>query len=124
LAQFGASPHPHLMGEAPFQPMRLMAGNFIDALALVAKWAWAAAGGYYTDRAAMGWEDYDLWCSLAELGLKATHVPQILAEYRVHSRSMTNSVTETAEHKARVVALMEQRHPWLRLVQKTAKERV
>ncbi|MBO1324404.1 glycosyltransferase [Acetobacter sp. TBRC 12305] len=124
MAQFGAPGHTQTMGEDPFEPMRFMAGNYIDALALVAKWAWAAAGGYYTNPAAMGWEDYDLWCSLAELGLRGTHVPTILAEYRVHPHSMTNSVTETTAHKERVVALLEHRHPWLRLVQKAAKERV
>ncbi|MCX2560550.1 glycosyltransferase [Acetobacter farinalis] len=123
LEQFGDPTQHKLLGDKPFHPMRLVAGNYIDAMALVAKWAWAAAGGYYVSRSAMGWEDYDLWCSFAELGLQGTHVPEILAEYRVHRTSMTSSVTEQDAHKRHVVALVEHRHDWIKLVQKEAKDR-
>lgn len=123
LEQFGEPTQHKLLGDKPFHPMQLEAGNYIDAMALVAKWAWAAAGGYYVSRSAMGWEDYDLWCSFAELGLQGTHVPKILAEYRVHHTSMTSSVTEQDAHKQRVVDLVESRHSWIKLVQKAAKAR-
>ena len=116
--QFGSPAVHALLGEADYTPMRLKSGNYIDAMALIGKWAWAACGGYYVQRDAMGWEDYDLWCSMAEMGLQGTHVKQILAEYRVHSGSMTTGVTEKAEHKKKVVALLEKRHPWISLVQK------
>ena len=103
--------------------MTLVAGNYIDAMALVAKWAWAAAGGYYGNKDAMGWEDYDLWCTLAELGLSGTHVAETLAEYRLHNTSMTDTVTETSAHQQPLVTYIEHRHPWIRLVQRTAQER-
>ena len=70
------------MPAAPFAPQRLLAGNFIDALALVAKWARAAAGGSYVRRDAMGWEDDDLWLRLLELGQHGTPGDEVLAEYR------------------------------------------
>ncbi|MFT9062981.1 MAG: glycosyltransferase [Acetobacter persici] len=123
LEQFGEPTLHKLLGDKPYHPMQLVAGNYIDAMALVAKWAWAAAGGYYVSRSAMGWEDYDLWCSFAELGLQGTHVPKILAEYRVHHTSMTSNVTEQETHKQRVVELVESRHDWIRLVQRAAKDR-
>src|SRR5664279_6081068 len=41
----------------------------------------------------LGWEDYDLWCSLIDHGLKGCHVPQILCRYRVHGKSMMRTVT-------------------------------
>ncbi|PHY94598.1 glycosyl transferase [Acetobacter pomorum] len=123
IQQFGDPAQHPTLGKEPFRPMQLVAGNYIDAMALVAKWAWAAAGGYYVNRDAMGWEDYDLWCTLAEYGLRGTHVPEVLAEYRVHQTSMTNNVTEKMAHKQRVVSLVEERHPWIRLVQKNAKQR-
>ncbi|MFT8515645.1 MAG: glycosyltransferase [Acetobacter persici] len=123
LEQFGEPTLHKLLGDKPYHPMQLVAGNYIDAMALIAKWAWAAAGGYYVSRSAMGWEDYDLWCSFAELGLQGTHVPKILAEYRVHHTSMTSSVTEQEAHKQRVVELAESRHDWIRLVQRAAKDR-
>nr|WP_231888259.1 glycosyltransferase [Acetobacter malorum] len=123
LEQFGEPTRHKVLGDKPYHPMQLVAGNYIDAMALVAKWAWAAAGGYYVSRSAMGWEDYDLWCSFAELGLQGTHIAEILAEYRVHRTSMTSSVTEQDAHKQRVVELVESRHDWIKLVQKAAKDR-
>ncbi|MFT8808939.1 glycosyltransferase [Gluconobacter sp.] len=114
---------PELLGDLPFNPLSLVSGNRIDAMAMVTKWAWAAVGGYYVSREAMGWEDFDLWCSLAERGLPGHHVPQILADYRQHETSMTNASTEKDAHKARVVAFVQARHPWIRLSAERAKPR-
>jgi glycosyltransferase involved in cell wall biosynthesis len=122
IRQFGRETG--VMGDTPFHPGRLVGGNYIDAMALVAKWAWAAAGGYYVRRDAMGWEDYDLWCSLAERGIAGTHVAEILAEYRVHDRAMTDVLTERPHHKDGVVALLRDRHPWIRLTAPDARSRV
>ncbi|WP_246091502.1 glycosyltransferase [Swingsia samuiensis] len=112
-----------LLGDLPYHPLSLISGNRIDAMAMIAKWAWAAAGGYYVSREAMGWEDFDLWCSLAELGLPGKHVPSILADYRQHESSMTNASTERALHKARVVEFVQNRHPWINLTAKAAQPR-
>ena len=114
---------PKLLGDLPFNPLSLVSGNRIDAMAMVTKWAWAAVGGYYVSREAMGWEDFDLWCSMAERGLPGHHVPQILADYRQHETSMTNASTEKDAHKARVVAFVQDRHPWIRLSAEQAKPR-
>lgn len=103
-------------GHVPFHPLRLTVGNYIDAMVMLAKWAWAAAGGYYVQRDAMGWEDYDIWCRLAELGIQGTQVKEAIAEYRAHFSSMTNTVTEQTYHKPRVTSYLAERHPWIKLV--------
>ena len=38
-----------------------------------------------------GWEDYDLWIRMARSGMRAIHVPQILAEYDRHEGSFTSA---------------------------------
>jgi glycosyltransferase involved in cell wall biosynthesis len=100
-----------VFGGEPYSPLRLKRGNFIDAMALVRKWAWAAAGGY--DHVQYGWEDYDFWCRLAELGLYGIDVADVLADYRVHTRSMLHTMTEIRGHKLDLIADLERRHPWL-----------
>ncbi len=39
-------------------------------------------GGYTADHRLYGWEDYELWCRLAESGGTAAFVPQVVARYR------------------------------------------
>jgi len=110
IQQFGGRTSP--MGDLPYDPARLVGGNYIDAMALVAKSAWSAAGGYA--QGLFGWEDYDFWCSLAEIGLSGAGAGGLpLADYRVHAGSMLHQVTETPEVKHRVIQRIEQRHPWL-----------
>lgn len=105
-----------VFGTLPFSAPRLISGNTIDAMALVAKWAWAAAGGY--DHVRFGWEDYDFWCRLVEQGLWGQAVGEVLAEYRVHRSSMIHTQTEQRANKRALVEDMERRHPWLRIAGK------
>jgi glycosyltransferase involved in cell wall biosynthesis len=100
-----------VIGEEPFSALRLLQGNFIDAMALVAKWAWAGAGGYASIR--YGWEDFDFWARLVEIGQFGLSVPEVLADYRVHRASMLHTTTEVHDHKRDLVADLTARHPWL-----------
>jgi glycosyltransferase involved in cell wall biosynthesis/SAM-dependent methyltransferase len=114
LQQFGDTSD--LMGNCPFEPGRLIGGNYIDALALVSKEAWAAVDGYRTFRI-MGWEDFDFWCRLVEIGLwgcRAGDSP--LAEYRVHGNSMLRTTTSTDNCARQLIAEMEDRYTWLRVI--------
>ncbi len=97
----------------PFQAMRFIGGNFIDAMALVAVWAWAAVGGFNHIR--HGWEDFDFWARLVELGLWGVSVPETLAEYRVHGRSMLVTETDIDAHKRALIDDLRGRHPWLQI---------
>jgi glycosyltransferase involved in cell wall biosynthesis len=101
-----------LIGDLPYDPSRFIGGNYVDAMALIAKSAWCAAGGYSQQR--LGWEDYDFWCALVETGLRGFAVGgQPLADYRVHDQSMLAQVTDTQDVKAQVIAFLEKRHPWV-----------
>jgi len=91
---------------------RLKRGNYIDAMALVDKRAWAQVGGY-TQLGSPGWEDYDFWCKFIEHDLHAVFVPEMLCRYRWHAKSMTLSETRPAE--AALILEMSMRHPWLDL---------
>ncbi len=95
----------------PYSAQRLVVSNYIDALTLVRTDAWRAAGGYRLGL--LGWEDYDMWCRLAELGLAGIEVTEDLARYRVHETSMLHSVTR--HHDEAVRAAITEQHPWLRL---------
>jgi GT2 family glycosyltransferase/glycosyltransferase involved in cell wall biosynthesis len=94
----------------PWSPERLARGNYIDAMALVRKTAWARVGGYRKG-GFTGWEDYDLWCRFVEHGLWSLAVPEAVAGYRVHARSMLQR--DTAAAMDRVVAAIRAEHPWL-----------
>jgi len=100
-----------VFGTDPYSVLRLQCGNYIDAMALVRKSAWALVGGY--DHVQYGWEDYDFWCRLAECGAFGVQVPETLADYRVHRNSMLHTTTEVRDHKNDLVADLTRRHPWL-----------
>lgn len=101
-----------LRGEHDYDPLRLANSNYIDAMALISRAAWAAAGGF--DHIEHGWEDYDFWCRLARHGLYGAKVPGgPLAEYRVHNRSMTARAVEDPEVFSAMTEAVTQRHRWL-----------
>lgn len=100
-------------GYLPYEPQRLVGSNYIDAMALIRKDAWAVVGGYREGLA--GWEDYDLWCRFAERGLYGTQVARDLGLYRVHQASMLHTLTHRDDHLARVHAAISREHPWLHL---------
>ena len=113
IRQFGDADS--LMGTHGFDPLRFIGGNYIDAMALMSKETWSAAGGYGDLR--LGWEDFDLWCQLAELGLHGHSLGgEPLAEYRVHGSSLLQTTTLKTENASKAIALLERRHGWLSIV--------
>ncbi len=93
-----------------WEPERLRHGNFVDALSMIRASALRTIGGYTTDHRLYGWEDYDLWCKMAEAGREGLLVPQMLARYRTSPASMqwTTNISITA-----AVAALVERHPKL-----------
>ncbi|MDL2171741.1 MULTISPECIES: glycosyltransferase family 2 protein [Asaia] len=94
-----------------WSPEGFYEGNYVDAMALVSRKAWADVGGYTHIEG--GWEDYDFWCKFVECGFTGGFVPEILGRYRVHGTSMLRS--ETVSRYASINIEMSLRHPWLRL---------
>jgi len=101
-----------MRSDRPWSPGRFVGGNYIDAMALIRKSAWAAIGGYQKMEI-MGWEDYELWCRFVEDGFRGTWIPDTLSKYRVHARSMLQTCTDIAENRKRLVAEIKAKHPWL-----------
>jgi len=93
-----------------WDPKRLREGNYIDALSLIRTDALRRLGGYATDRRLFGWEDFDLWCRIAESGGMGLLVPQILARYRASASSMR---TLTDLYGADGMAAVAERNPKL-----------
>ena len=75
-------------------------------------------GGYQHVR--HGWEDYDFWCRMAELGLAGEWRQEILAEYRVHAASMLKRETTALENYRLLMSNFEKRHPWVALIDREA----
>ncbi|MBI5105948.1 MAG: hypothetical protein HZB46_13390, partial [Solirubrobacterales bacterium] len=98
-----------LLSTLPWDPALLKAYNPIDALALLRRDALAELGGYTTDIRLHGWEDYDLWCRIAERGGRGVHVAQLLARYRRSAGGSMLSLTDldTAEMRA----ILRERYP-------------
>jgi glycosyltransferase involved in cell wall biosynthesis len=92
-----------------WDPSRLYRGNYIDALAMIRRTALLAAGGYAVLADDHGWEDYDLWCRFAVMGLGGVFLPEVLVDYRVHGRSRTGTQS-VPNHKA-MAAEMALRYP-------------
>lgn len=112
LEEFGATSG--LIGNLEYTPLKLVSGNYIDAMALVSKAAWLYVGGYRNIR--HGWEDYELWCRFAEAGLSGCHAGSVpLAYYRVHANSMLRTTTDAQENKQQLIGTMQALHPWLHI---------
>ena len=82
----------------------LIRGPYIDALALFRRDVVVELGGYSTElieHGWFGWEDYDLWLKLADAAHACAQVPNILAAYRVHDRSMIRQTNQSAAGIAR-----------------------
>ena len=101
-----------LANELPWNNKRFITGNYIDAFALVRRKAWESVGGFHHTPG--GWEDFDFWCRFVECGWSALQVPKLLGVYRHHGDSMKN--TETELRHAELCQLLQQRHPWLELI--------
>jgi hypothetical protein len=110
LQSFDSSGQRGLVSYLPWEPDRLRAGNYIDAMAMFRTSILRAVGGYSTDRRLHGWEDYDLWLTLAELGHRGVLVPSIIGRYRVSPGSML-SITNVSI--AGAFAALIERHPAL-----------
>lgn len=82
-----------IMNNSLWMPEQFAYGNYIDAMTLIRTNVLRRLGGYRVMINNFGWEDYDLWCSFVDHGLKGCHVPQILCRYRVHNASMLRTVT-------------------------------
>jgi glycosyltransferase involved in cell wall biosynthesis len=84
--------------------------NFVGSASVFRRRAWEQAGGYETDLAMVGYEDWDFWVSCVEQGWTGVKAPGALWYYRVHGGSVYSThVRRDQELKARIVL----KHPTL-----------
>jgi hypothetical protein len=91
-----------------WDPERLRRHNYIDALAMIRRSVLRQVDGYTTDLRLYGWEDYDLWCKLADRGMRGAHVKEIVARYREAEGSMIDLTNISLEG---AYAALRERHP-------------
>ncbi|MGA3210483.1 MAG: glycosyltransferase family A protein [Terriglobales bacterium] len=84
-----------IMGNSVWIPEKFSYYNYIDAMTLIRTEVLRQIGGYRVMPNKFGWEDYDLWCTFVDMGLRGCHVPQILCRYRVQSSSMVRTITQS-----------------------------
>lgn len=87
---FGAKRGKFYLNGASLKEMLLDSRVFCSAL--FRKSDWAVVGGYNPNMV-YGWEDWDFWLSLLELGKKPYLIKEVMFFYRVKSVSMIRSMT-------------------------------
>ena len=96
--------------QLPWDPLRFITGNYIDAMALVRLEAWRV---WVVIIILRGWGDFDFWCRFVECGLEAQQVPKFLVATNT-IKIYENTVTDRRKHE--LLQLLEKRHPWLKLI--------
>ena len=99
-----------LLSAGPWDPARLRTGNYIDAMALLRREAVLEVGGFEESLSLYGWEDFALWCSVAELGLDAQYVPTFVGRYHERPDSMLSVASIDASDAVRE---LRERYPRL-----------
>jgi hypothetical protein len=77
-----AAKRDHLVNFFGWDSERLRDGNYIHAPALIRSDRLREMGGFCAEAALDGYQDYDLWCRMADRGWEGLEVPQILARCR------------------------------------------
>lgn len=83
--KFGAETGPWKL--PPFSRWRMGLGNIVFCSAIYRKDDWQTVGGY-DETLRRGWEDWDFWLSLLELGRRVLCLPQTGFFYRKNPASM------------------------------------
>jgi glycosyltransferase involved in cell wall biosynthesis len=88
----------------------ILVDNVIFCSGLFRKSDWQTVGGY-NPNLIYGWEDYDFWLSLIELGREVYRVPETLFFYRQKADSMSRRMT--GEHYIYSYTQLFYNHPQL-----------
>jgi cellulose synthase/poly-beta-1,6-N-acetylglucosamine synthase-like glycosyltransferase len=80
-----------------FDPDLLIAGNYVDACAVIRRQAWENCGGYDEGMPAQGLEDWELWVAVIGRGWTLRWLPLAAFAYRVRPDSMLRQL-ESSSH--------------------------
>ncbi len=73
-----------------YNPGRLLVENVIHTASVFKKEAWEKSGGYKTEMKG-GYEDWEYWISIVELGYKWIVIPKIYFMYQIRDNSLSFS---------------------------------
>ena len=88
----------------------ILLGNRLFNTSLYRRADWETVGGY-KENMVHGWEDYDFWLSLFELGRKVVRIPEVLFFYRRVQGSRDKQMTR--EQRVQCFAQIYHNHPRL-----------
>lgn len=94
----------------PYQFPDILLGNMIFNSSLYRKADWGKAGGY-NENMVWGWEDYDFWLSILELGKEVFRIPEVLYYHREVANSRSEQMTQ--EHWVNSYTQIFKNHPQL-----------
>ena len=89
-----------LLSTYEWNPRELVRNPYIDAMAMFDRQSMLDVGGYATElieHGWFGWEDYDLWLTLAQNDRPCSLVPRIVGAYREHRSSMLHRTNQTTD---------------------------
>ncbi len=107
-ASFGAATEDYNL--PPYQFPQILLGNMIFNSSLYRKADWEKVGGY-NENMVWGWEDYDFWLSLIELGRDVVQLPEVLYFHRELPNSRSQQMTQDGWVKS--YTQIYQNHPRL-----------
>lgn len=89
---------------------QILAGNQIDACAVIRKQVWEDCGGYDPKiPEQLGYEDWDFWLSALEKQWQFYRIPEVLFEYRFRHDSMV-SACNLPENRRKLVKYISNKH--------------
>ena len=94
----------------PYQFPDILLGNMIFNSSLYRKADWGKVGGY-NENMVCGWEDYDFWLSILELGKDVFRIPEVLYYHREVANSRSEQMTQ--EHWVKSYTQIFANHPQL-----------
>ncbi|KMQ51115.1 glycosyl transferase [Chitinispirillum alkaliphilum] len=86
---------------------KMLMNNQIFHCAFFRKKDWQTAGGYNPNMV-FGWEDWDFWLSIIELGRKVHRLPGVHHQYRIRENSMVRQMQ--LEHRIAMRAQVMKNH--------------
>jgi glycosyltransferase involved in cell wall biosynthesis len=93
----------------PYSLGQMLVQNAIFCSALFRRSDWQAVGGY-RETMMSGYEDWDFWLSLLELGRGVHMIPQVLFKYRVRPRSMASDLRNSRRLRTETHAAIFRQH--------------